>query len=146
MSFAQMPPSPISAQPASFHLLFVMLRTLSTRAGLPRVLPRVNLHLSKTKVEETSSSDAQQKAASNTDGEVKFDHVNRTGLIQLNKPKALNALSLSMVRQIYPKMKVRTLALRCSGSAIIRVGMGVRRPNRSGDYQKYESESILCWR
>jgi len=57
-------------------------------------------------VEETSSTNAQQKTSSSTADEVKFDYINKTGIIQLNKPKTLNALSLPMIEQIYPKMKV----------------------------------------
>jgi enoyl-CoA hydratase/carnithine racemase len=57
-------------------------------------------------VEETSSTNAQQKTSSSTSDEVKFDYINKTGIIQLNKPKTLNALSLPMVELIYPKMKV----------------------------------------
>jgi enoyl-CoA hydratase/carnithine racemase len=55
---------------------------------------------------ETSSTNAQQKTSSSTSDEVKFDYINKTGIIQLNKPKTLNALSLPMIKQIYPKMKV----------------------------------------
>jgi enoyl-CoA hydratase/carnithine racemase len=55
---------------------------------------------------ETSSTNAQQKTSSSTSDEVKFDYINKTGIIQLNKPKTLNALSLPMIEQIYPKMKV----------------------------------------
>ena len=83
-----------------------MYRTFVTRSFFPRIYPRVNIHLSTPKVEEVSSKDAQQKATGDTNDEVKFDYINKTGIVQLNKPKALNALSLSMVEKIYPKMKV----------------------------------------
>jgi hypothetical protein len=84
-----------------------MYRTLLTRVSFSRVYPRVNLHLSTPKVEEISSKDAQSaKSAANTNDEVRFDYINKTGIIQLNKPKALNALSLPMIELIYPKMKV----------------------------------------
>jgi len=83
-----------------------MYRTLITRLSFSRVYPRVNIHLSTSKVEETSSKNAQQAKSSDTNDEVKFDYINKTGIIQLNKPKTLNALSLPMVELIYPKMKV----------------------------------------
>jgi hypothetical protein len=83
-----------------------MYRTLITRLSFFRVYPRFNIHLSTPKVEETSSKNAQQAKSSDTNDEVKFDYINKTGIIQLNKPKTLNALSLPMVELIYPKMKV----------------------------------------
>ncbi len=83
-----------------------MYRTLLIRSCFYRIHPRVNIHLSSPKVEETSSTNAQQKTSSSTSDEVKFDYINKTGIIQLNKPKTLNALSLPMVELIYPKMKV----------------------------------------
>jgi hypothetical protein len=49
----------------------------------------------------------QHASTVNSTDEVKFDRVQRTGLIHLNKPKTLNALSLPMIRSIYPQMKVR---------------------------------------
>ncbi|CAF0909064.1 unnamed protein product [Adineta steineri] len=83
-----------------------MYRTLLNRSCLSQIFPRVNIHLSTPKVEEaTSSKDVQQKSSTSTNDEVKFDYKNKTGIIQLNKPKALNALSLSMIEKIYPKMK-----------------------------------------
>ena len=38
------------------------------------------------------------------DKEVFFEEKGSLGLIKLNRPKALNALTLSMVREIYPKL------------------------------------------
>jgi len=89
------------------HYLFLfMYRTLVTRLCFYRVYPRVNIHLSTPKLEGVSSKDGQQAKSSSANDEVKFDYINKTGIIQLNKPKTLNALSLSMIEQIYPKMKV----------------------------------------
>ena len=81
-----------------------MYRTFVSRVCSIRISSRLNIHLSSSKVEETASKDTQSSNDSND--EVKFDYINKTGIIQLNKPKALNALSLSMIEKIYPKMKV----------------------------------------
>lgn len=39
-------------------------------------------------------------------GDVIVEKVGNKGVITLNRPKALNALSLDMIRQIYPVLKV----------------------------------------
>jgi len=54
--------------------------------------------------------------------EVLFEKVGNAGVITLNRPKALNALNLTMIRHIYPQLKVRgdwkplLLLLTCSNS------------------------------
>ena len=90
-----------------------MYRTLVTRSCLPRIYPRIDLHSTTLKLAEASNKDVQQKPSASLTDEVKFDYINKTGIILLNKPKALNALSLSMVQQIYPKMKVRKIQENC---------------------------------
>ena len=40
-----------------------------------------------------------------TDEEIFFEVKGTLGLITLNRPKALNALTLSMVREIHPQLK-----------------------------------------
>ena len=40
---------------------------------------------------------------------VLLEKVNGKGVVTLNRPRALNALSLPMVRKIYPQVKVREL-------------------------------------
>jgi hypothetical protein len=83
-----------------------MYRIIVSRLCISRVYPSVNIHLSTPKLEETPSKNVQQTKSSDTNDEVKFDYINKTGIIQLNKPKTLNALSSSMIEKIYPKMKV----------------------------------------
>lgn len=43
-------------------------------------------------------------SAASTDSVI-FESVNKTGIITLNRPKALNALDLPMVNEIYPVMR-----------------------------------------
>lgn len=49
-----------------------------------------------------------QRLSAHTDaaGEVLLERRGCAGVITLNRPKALNALNLSMIRQIYPQLKV----------------------------------------
>lgn len=49
-----------------------------------------------------------QKLSAHTDaaGEVLLERRGCAGVITLNRPKALNALNLNMIRQIYPQLKV----------------------------------------
>ncbi|CAF3353161.1 unnamed protein product [Rotaria sp. Silwood1] len=82
-----------------------MYRTLVKQLTISRIYPRVNIHLSTSNVEETLNKNIQQTKSNSTNDEVKFDYINKTGIILLNKPKTLNALSLPMIHQIYPKMK-----------------------------------------
>lgn len=43
--------------------------------------------------------------SSQAEPDVLLDKVGRAGVITMNRPKVLNALNLSMIRQIYPKLK-----------------------------------------
>ena len=50
--------------------------------------------------------------SSHVEQEVVMEKVGKAGVITLNRPKVLNALNLSMIRQIYPQLKVwRQLSL-----------------------------------
>ena len=84
-----------------------MYRTLVNRFVVFRIYPIAKSHVRAPKSEEMLGKSTQGTKSVDTNDEVKFDYINKTGIISLNKPKALNALSLSMIRQIYPKMKVR---------------------------------------
>lgn len=44
--------------------------------------------------------------SSSAEEEVILKTIDTKGLITLNRPKALNALNLSMIRKIYPQMTV----------------------------------------
>jgi 3-hydroxyisobutyryl-CoA hydrolase len=46
-----------------------------------------------------------KRKMSSAESEVLFDSKGAARIITLNRPKALNALNLPMVRQIYPQMK-----------------------------------------
>ncbi|XP_072541102.1 3-hydroxyisobutyryl-CoA hydrolase, mitochondrial [Salminus brasiliensis] len=67
------------------------LRVLKTALSLRSVyrLQRIQAHL----------------MSSNAGAEVLFERVGNAGVITLNRPKALNALNLTMIRQIYPQLK-----------------------------------------
>lgn len=45
--------------------------------------------------------------SSHVEQEVLVEKVGRAGVITMNRPKVLNALNLSMIRQICPQLKVR---------------------------------------
>lgn len=45
--------------------------------------------------------------------EVLLEKKGCAGIITLNRPKALNAINISMIRQIYPQIKVSNLAPTC---------------------------------
>lgn len=47
----------------------------------------------------------RRKMSSSSENDVIFESLNDKGVITLNRPKALNALNLSMIRKIFPTMK-----------------------------------------
>ena len=67
------------------------------------------------------------------DKEVFFDEKGSLGLIKLNRPKALNALTLSMVREIYPKLiewekskSIKSVAIIAEGEKAFCAGGDIR--------------------
>lgn len=82
-----------------------MYRTLIKRCSFAQLTPRLNIHLSTPKVEEVTNQNVQTPKSD----DVKFEYINKTGVVLLNKPKTLNALSLPMIEQIYPQLKVSFL-------------------------------------
>merc|ERR1719188_1796819 len=77
----------------------VMLHSLSKGFRITSSPLRSQLPLS------TLSKMAQRNYSSNVGDDVVFSTINNVGIITLNRPKVLNALSLSIVRKIYPKLK-----------------------------------------
>jgi len=68
-----------------------------------------------------------------TDKEVFFEVKGTLGLITLNRPKALNALTLSMVREIYPQLKkwendssVKNILIKAEGEKAFCAGGDIR--------------------
>lgn len=55
--------------------------------------------------------------SSHVEAEVSLERVNRAGVITLNRPKVLNALNLTMIRQIFPQIQV------CQRKVVMSVGM-----------------------
>ncbi|KAI8767681.1 hypothetical protein BgiMline_026650 [Biomphalaria glabrata] len=62
---------------------------------LPRSLIRLRVVISHLRMAQMSTKSGE---------EILFQTVNNTGVITLNRPKALNALNLSMVRKMYAQM------------------------------------------
>ncbi|KAH9505521.1 hypothetical protein Btru_057493 [Bulinus truncatus] len=62
---------------------------------LPRSIIRLRVIISHLRMAQMSSKSGE---------EILFHTVNNTGVITLNRPKALNALNLSMVRKMYAQM------------------------------------------
>mgnify|MGYP003308555272 CR=1 FL=1 len=67
------------------------------------------------------------------DEEVFFEVKGSLGLITLNRPKALNALTLSMVREIHPKLKewennpsVKNVLIKAEGEKAFCAGGDIR--------------------
>ena len=67
------------------------------------------------------------------DEEVFFETIGSLGLIKLNRPKALNALTLSMVRKIHPQMikwekspVIKTVAIVAEGEKAFCAGGDIR--------------------
>ena len=72
--------------------------------------------------------------------DVTFHKANQARIITLNRPKALNALNLSMIRKIHPKLKVgRILEEKLIGSC---VRMLVFMPNRLASFENDTGESL----
>ncbi|XP_038045845.1 3-hydroxyisobutyryl-CoA hydrolase, mitochondrial-like [Patiria miniata] len=72
---------------------------------LLNILSRSSLGRASVIVRHLRPSCAAMSTSASTDEDVLFDNVDTKCLVTLNRPKALNALNLSMVRKITPKLK-----------------------------------------
>lgn len=68
--------------------------------------------------------------SSRAEAEVLLEKVGCAGVITMNRPKVLNALNLSMIRQIYPQLKV--------------CGKCVRKRDKCEDYDCVEESPITA--
>ena len=92
--------------------------------------------------------------------EVFFEKRGSLGLITLNRPNALNALTLGMVREIHPKLKsweddesIKTIAVTASGDKAFCAGGDIRALydwGKSGDenatgfyYEEYQLNQLI---
>lgn len=64
---------------------------------------------------KTMASKATASAETSNMGDVLVSHVNSKRIITLSRPKALNALSLHMIRKMYPLVRVSLYKQRLSG-------------------------------
>ena len=75
----------------------------------------------------------------NDEAEILFDVTGGVGVVTLNRPKALNALSLSMIREFYPKLgdwaespDVHTVVIKGAGEKAFCAGGDVRAAWKAG--------------
>lgn len=87
-----------------------------------------------------------------TEPQVLFERQGEAGVITLNRPKALNALTLDMVREIYPQLHawatddaVTRVILKAAGEKAFCAGGDVRQLYDLGREGRYE-EALTFWR
>ena len=87
-----------------------------------------------------------------TEPDVLFERRGEAGIILLNRPKALNALSLDMVRRIHPQMRawaedaaVTRVILKAAGEKAFCAGGDIRELYDLGRAGRYE-EALTFWR
>lgn len=73
----------------------------------------------------------QRREMSSSDDEVILEKIGNKGIITLNRPKALNALNLSMIRKIYPQL--RSWEMDSSMRMVIIKGVGEKAFCSGGD-------------
>lgn len=71
------------------------------------------------------SVSVRDQMSSRVEPEVLLEKVGCAGVITMNRPKVLNALNLTMIRQIYPQLKVRENAtlswVKCQADSVTAV-------------------------
>ncbi|XP_069119775.1 3-hydroxyisobutyryl-CoA hydrolase, mitochondrial-like isoform X2 [Argopecten irradians] len=99
-----------------------------------RTLQRVGIVLQHVKMAAPKSS-----FSSVAEDEVLLQTINSTGVITLNRPKALNALNLNMIRRIYPQMtsweedpKMRMVIIKGAGEKAFCAGGDIRAVTEAG--------------
>ncbi|XP_060075927.1 3-hydroxyisobutyryl-CoA hydrolase, mitochondrial-like [Ylistrum balloti] len=99
-----------------------------------RTLQRVGVILHHVKMATPRS-----RFSSVAEDEVLLETINSTGVITLNRPKALNALNLNMIQRIYPQMtqweedpKIRLVIIKGAGEKAFCAGGDIRAVTEAG--------------
>lgn len=108
---------------------------LLKKFGQLRSIARTQLLFQHLRVSSVNTA----KMSTNSDDEVLLQKIDTTGLITLNRPKALNALNLSMIRKIYPQLKqweedgdVKMVVMKGAGNKAFCAGGDIRAVTEAG--------------